>query len=288
MPMLIALMGCGKPQPKTPLESLLQRTCLKERVLVEFVTPIDPLSLLLTLHQDGRVSHDGKTLSLDGVRKLTTGPQRDLEERTKVNTSPVLIEAHSDAGLRPLCDLLAVLIEKNRCNIALLAETSRGLGGVSIPVKMCHCCRALWVYDSAWCLDEHGKWECPRTWLRVTIKEGGGIGVLGFHRGASGDEVYYPVKGQPPERGPEEKILEAIKPQLPSWDAKSVGQFFKNPPIAKDDPRIIIDPPLNLTISDFLKGISSLRAAAGEHAVLGCVMWGGTTEKPGLKQDVKK
>jgi hypothetical protein len=287
MLMLIALTGCGKPQPKTPLESLLQRTCLKERVLVEFVTPIDPLSLLLTLHQDGRISHDGSFLSLDGVRELVSGPTRAPETAEK-NTSPILIEAHPDVRLQSFKALLSVIIEKCRCvNISLLAVTVNGPGGVTVPIGEDYCPSAYCTYDGSWrFFEEHARF---RTWLYAIGKEGGGIRVCGLDWKRNNLEIYFPEAGKPqPPKPEEEKILDNLTPELPSWDSKTIGQFFKNPPIPGDDPRIEIDTTPGLTISDFLKVLSSLRAAAGEHAVLGCKMWWRANDKPNQKNDVKK
>ncbi len=269
-----SLTGCGKAPMDSPLEALLKRTRLKERVRVDFAIPIDSSSFLLTLHEDGSVSRDGKGVSLDRIREIVSGPKGETGGGEKLNTAPILIEAHPDTRLRAVRDLLMALVEKGRVNIVFLAETEMGSGGVTFPV-LGERGLNLHFSDGAFRFDDRSTEWRRRTWVEVEAGKEGVIRLKSLRSRLIVEEYPNPLGvGAPKALSPEERLLEERGRDLPAWDFETIRRFFREPPIAGDDPRLQLKISANLNVRDFLRAVSRLRAAAGEHSVAECGITG--------------
>jgi hypothetical protein len=123
---LILLAGCeSRPEPP----AVLKETDLKNRVVLESAEPLDPESVLFTLHKSGLITWKGAPQSKEEMLKRAGTPE-------KTNRIPILLEVDPDAQFSVVRDALWVLTGKSQCvNYSFLVDTKTGPGAVVLPMQ---------------------------------------------------------------------------------------------------------------------------------------------------------
>jgi hypothetical protein len=126
-PCILAVVASCDSGPQPP--AVLQQTELKARILVETADPVDPASVLFTLHKAGQVTWKG-CLQTSGEMVRRTGGEGSI------NTKPILLEVDPDASFSVVRDALAVLTGSPQCvNYSFLVDSRSGPGTVVLPLQ---------------------------------------------------------------------------------------------------------------------------------------------------------
>lgn len=123
---LVVVTSCDSG-PKPP--AVLQEAQFKNRVVVEAADPLDPESVLFTLHKDGRFTWKGSPQTKEGMIKRAASAE-------KVNRTPILFEVEPDAPFSLVRDALYVFTGEPQCvNYSFLVDTRTGPGVVVLPMQ---------------------------------------------------------------------------------------------------------------------------------------------------------
>ena len=97
-------------------------------MVVETAEPLDPASVLLTLHKSGLFTWKGEAQTKEQIVKRAGSSET-------VNRTPILLEVESDAPFSVVRDALYVLTGDLHCvNYSFLVETKNGPGAVVLPM----------------------------------------------------------------------------------------------------------------------------------------------------------
>jgi hypothetical protein len=251
----IAIVGCDS---KLGPPSVLQEAELKNHVTLERADPIDPMSVLFTVHQDGRVTWKGKSLTPEEM--AARAPRRTSE----VNLTPILIDAAPDAPFHVVRDLLAVLTGKPGCvNFAFLVSTPHGPGELVFPMQA-ERGMGYHLYEGR-SGEKHigGTGTTKQIDMVVSAGKDGQIvvGEINLRVPCSEPEIYFPKAGERPEYMPKPPNYSwnGSHPPLGTWSLEMLKSFLARRDVLEHSPYIIFKITTQEHVSEVLRCLATLK-----------------------------
>jgi hypothetical protein len=254
---LILVAGCGS-DPSLP--AVLQETEFTDRVVLEHAGPIDPESVLFTIHDDGRVSWKGKVQTSEEMTARASNPS------SKVNRTPILFEVDPNAKFEVVGDVLGILTGKAACvNYSFLVATRQGSGVVVLPMQADKC-MGIHFYDGRSEEKIIGGSRHAEKLLELIISagEGGSMDVTAVNFTIPDTEpaIYYPPSGEKPTRAPKQPDISwaGDHPPCGCWTADLLRTFLSRVDVAALSPYILFKITSRETVSDVIRALSTLRS----------------------------
>jgi hypothetical protein len=124
---ILLVAGCRADGPE-----ILRHAEFPEHAAVESAGPIDPASTLLTVHEDGRVTEQGRPLTGNELRARIDGSTETT--RVGLREAPILLEVPAAGRTGCLRETLRGVFSRNCVNLSFLVSTPGGLGALQWPV----------------------------------------------------------------------------------------------------------------------------------------------------------
>jgi hypothetical protein len=232
LPAFLLLGSCGPGDP-------LRYAELSRRTPVDRATPIDPASVLITIHADGRQTSKGRPFKL-GAPSIKA-------------LSPVLLEVDPDTRFRVVRDAIEPLANAALSNLAFLVEQGGTEAALTLPMLLAVGLTYV-VQDGPTRVDvgrdpkQLGIVVAPGSGGAIEVKE-----ILFTYPGemespGGGIPLPTPWKGQHPEPG--------------TWTPEAFLGFVRRPDVAALRPYVELKD-LERSVSDVLRCLSALRSVPG-------------------------
>jgi biopolymer transport protein ExbD len=256
---VIVAAGCELHPPRPVV---LQETELRNRVVVEHAEPVDPESVLFTIHEDGRVTWRGQVQTREDMAA------RAASTSSKPNRTPILFDVDPKAGFHVVRDALTVLTGKPGCvNYSFLVATPRGLGVVVLPMQTA---KGLAFHFFEGRSEEKviGSSQSEK-YLELIVSPGKGgeidVNAVNFTIPSCEPEVYFPEAGEKPDRirKPPDISWLGQHPPCGRWTLEMLRSFLSRKDVATLRPYILFTITNKEPVGDVVRCLSALRSFSG-------------------------
>jgi biopolymer transport protein ExbD len=252
---LVLLLGCDSPLPSP---GIVRNAGLNYSTHVDHAGPVDPDSILYTIHADGRISWKGKDQTAADLKARM--PHASTDE---INRTPILLEVDPKASFSVVRDALAILVVQLRCvNLSFLVATPKGPGAVALPIK------ADRGMGYLLCEGRSGEWRVggseltKRLEIMVSTGERGGIVVTALNHVVP-RSVYVSEAGNPAKP----PAWQGNHPRLGPWSKPELQTFLARSEVLNASPYILFSITNKESTADVVRCLSVLRSL-GEVPVI--------------------
>jgi hypothetical protein len=215
--------------------------------------PIDPESLILTIHSDGSVIEGERRLTQDSLRERvgSSGDARNLR--------PILLDAPPGASMRCIKDAIEWLCQANCVNVSFRVRTPSGDSAVRLQIVL-STDASLRVHDGREEIILVDHQDVIEVVTRVGV--GGAIEVTSVQY--TREYVYFPDQGEAmPEM--EGHAWKGSHPPCGTWSVDTLRAFLRRPDLARQKPYVGLEISWKDRVQDVLSCLSALREAAGSR-----------------------